>query len=137
MTHKYKNSIFIILIFAVVLFYVFSGGSVGISLDFGEEALIISASDYDWTIPYDQIESLKLTELTNTGVLVEGIDKRTLNCGTWKNDIWGEYVLCVNPNIDRCIVITIENGDIFVLNYENGDSTEQLHKMFTELLQSK
>ena len=137
MTPKQKNAIFVILILAAVLFYIFSGGSVGVSLDFGEESLTVSASNYDWSIPYDQIESLELAPLPDMGTLIDGVEKRNLCCGTWENEIWGEYILCLNPKIDSCIMITTDNGDIYVLNYENQEATQQLHKMFTELLHSK
>lgn len=137
MTLKQKNVFFILLILAVVLFYTFSGGSVGASLDFGEEALTLSASNYDWAIPYDQIHSLELSALPNIGTMIEGSEKRTLCCGTWQNELWGDYALCVNPKISQCIVVTTHDKGIYVLNYENSDSTQQLHKMFTELLQSK
>lgn len=137
MTPKQKNLVFIILILAVVLFYTFSGGSVGASLDFGEEALTLSASNYDWEIPYDQISALKLTGLPDTGTLIEGSEKKNLCCGTWENETWGEYILCINPKIDQCIIITTGDGSVYVLNYENAEATQQLHKMFTELLQSK
>lgn len=137
MASKHKNLIFIFLILAMVLFYVFSGGSIGISLDFGEDALSVSASDYDWAIPYDRIASLELAELPDWGVLTEGAERNKLCCGTWKNDAWGEYTLCVTPKNPQCIVVTMDNGDVFVLNYENSDSTTQLHNMFTELLHSK
>ena len=137
MNSKQKNLTLIILILALVLFYVFSGGSVGISLDFGENELTLSASNYDWLIPYDEIESLELAELPDKGTLIEGIEKRTLCCGTWKNDTFGEYTLCADPRIENCIVIRMESGDVYVMNYENSDSTNQLHQMFTDLLRSK
>ena len=137
MTLKQKNSIFAVVILAVVLFYVFSGGSVGVTLDFGEDALTVSASNYDWTVPYDQIAALELTELPDRGTCLQGTEKRRLCCGTWDNGIWGEYTLCVDPRIEPCIVVTLDNGSIYVLNYENPDSTEQLHQMFTALLHSK
>lgn len=137
MNSKQKNLAVIILILALVLLYIFSGGSVGISLDFGEDGLTLSASDYDWFIPYSQIESLELTEFAAPGTLIDGTEKRTLCCGTWKNDIWGEYTLCADPRIGSCIVIRMKSGDIYVLNYENSDSTGQLHRMFTALLHSK
>ena len=137
MNSKQKNLVLVVLILALVLFYVFSGGSVGISLDFGEDALILSAADYDWHIPYSQIESLELTEFSDPGTLTDGIEKRTLCCGNWKNEIWGEYTLCADPRIESCIVIRMKSGDVYVLNYENGDSTGQLHRMFTDLLRSK
>lgn len=137
MTPKQKNLTFLLLILAIILFYIFSGGSVGISLDFGEESLTLSASDYDWTIPYDQIESLELSSLPDTGTRIEGIEKRTLCCGSWTNDSWNGYILCINPKIDQCVIVTMNDGSIYVLNYENSEATQQLHKMFTELLQSK
>ena len=137
MSPKQKNLSFALLLVAVVLFYTFSGNSIGIQLDFGEDALTVSASDRDWLLPYDQIESLSLSYLPDVGTMTEGIDKRTLQCGTWENESFGSYTLCVDPRIDACIVITNESGSVFVVNYENEDSTKQLHKMFAELLQSK
>ena len=137
MNSKQKNLALIVLILVLVLFYVFSGGSVGISLDFGENELTLSASNYDWLIPYDEIESLELTKLPDKGALIEGIEKRTLCCGTWKNDTFGEYTLCIDPRSENCIIIRMKSGGVYVLNYENSDSTKQLHQMFTDLLRSK
>lgn len=137
MTAKRKNTFFILIILAAVLCYIISGGSVGISLDFGENSLSIGASGYDWVLPYEQITSLDLMPLPDKGVLLQGIEKSTLCCGTWKNEVWGEYTLCIDPKVEQCIVVTLRDGDEFILNYESGESTRQLHQMFTELLQSK
>ena len=137
MSPKRRNSLFLLVILAMVLFYTFSGNSIGIQLDFGEEALTVSAMDRDWSLPYDSITSLELTTLPDPGTMTEGIEKRTLQCGTWENETFGGYTLCIDPRIDTCIVITMENSHIFVLNYENSGSTEQLHNMFTDLLHSK
>ena len=137
MNSKQKNLALIVLILALVLFYIFSGGSVGISLDFGENELILSASSYDWRIPYGEIESLELTDLPELGTVINGSEKRTLCCGTWQNEAFGEYTLCANPRIGNCIIIRMKSGDVYVMNYENSDSTGQLHQMFTDLLRSK
>jgi len=137
MNSKQKNLALIILILALVLFYVFSGGSVGISLDFGENELTISASNYDWGIPYGEIESLELTDLPELGTVVDGSEKRNLCCGIWQNEVFGEYTLCADPRIEKCIVIRMVSGGIYVVNYENMESTVQLHQMFTDLLRSK
>ena len=137
MNSKQKNLALIVLILVLVLFYVFSGGSVGISLNFGENELTLSASDFDWFIPYDEIESLELTDFPEPGTVIDGSEKRTLCCGTWENETFGEYTLCADPRIGNCIVIRRESGDVYVMNYENSDSTGQLHQMFTDLLRSK
>lgn len=132
-----KNVAFPLLLIVAVLIYSFSGSSIGISLDFGEDALHISAADLDWALSYDQISSLALTDLPDVGQLKEGIQQKRLQCGSWENETWGEYTLCIDPRVDRCIVLTMDSGDTYVINYENSNSTEQLHTMFSELLRSK
>ena len=137
MESKQKNLIFIVLILVAVLFYTLSGGSVGVSLDFQEDALILSGADLDWNIPYAEIQSLELIQLSDMGNVVDGIEKRTLHCGLWKNEQWNEYTLCINPKLDRGIVLGMADGEIIVFNYESNQSTEELLTMFTNLLHSK
>lgn len=137
MSSKQKNLFFIVVILAMVLFYTLSGGSVGISLDFGEEVLTVSAEKFDHIIPYGDVENLELISLPAPGTLLEGADKRSLRYGVWENEQWGEYLQCVTPKVDQCILITMESGEVFLLNYQDAESTAALHKMFTELLQSK
>lgn len=137
MSSKQKNLFFIAVILAMVLFYTFSGGSVGISLDFGDAVLTVSAEKFDHAIPYEDVENLELTSLPDPGTLLEGADKRSLRYGTWENGQWGVYQQCVTPKAEQCIVITMESGDVFLLNYQDPESTAALYKMFTELLQSK
>ena len=124
------------LIPALILLYVFFGGSVGISLDFGAEDLTVSVEKQDWSIPCEQIVSLKLTEAEEFGILPEGSENRTLHYGTYENEVWGQYHLCIDPRIESCIVIETNSG-FFVLNYENEESTQQLYTMFSELLFTK
>lgn len=132
-----KNTIFLLLLAAIVLIYTFTGGSIGIYPDFGEDSLTVSASSWDWTIPYDQIASLELAQLPDKGTMRDGIDKAKLQCGDWENDTWGSYTLCVVPKVEACIVVTQIDGSIFVMNYESEESTAELYNMFTQLLQSK
>lgn len=137
MEHKTaRNRLLTLLIPALILLYVFFGGSVGISLDFGAEDLTVSAEKQDWNIPYEQIISLKLAEAEEFGILLEGSENRTLHYGTYENEVWGQYHLCIDPRIESCIVIETNSG-FFVLNYENEASTRQLYIMFSDLLSSK
>ena len=133
---KARNTFLTLLIPILILLYIFFGGSVGISLDFGEDALAISAEQQDWSIPYDQIISLELAEVKEFDARLEGNEKRALYYGSYENDSWGQYTLCVDPRINSCIIIETTNG-FFVLNYENEESTQQLYIMFTQLLASK
>ena len=133
---KARNTFLTLLIPILILLYIFYGGSVGISLDFGTDSLIVSAEKQDWSIPYDRIISLELTDAEDFGTLLNGAEKRTLHYGSYENDSWGQYNLCIDPRIETCIVIETGSG-FFVLNYENEESTQQLYTMFTELLASK
>lgn len=131
-----RNTFLTLLIPLLVLLYVFFGGSVGISLDFGADALSISAGNQDWRISYDRIISLELTEAKDFGTLLNGAETRTLHYGSYENDSWGRYNLCIDPRIGSCVIIETNNG-FFVLNYENEASTQQLYIMFSDLLASK
>ena len=133
---KARNTFLTLLIPILILLYIFFGGSVGISLDFGEEALAISAEKQDWSLPYDQIISLELADAADFGVPLSSTEKRTLHYGSYENDSWGQYNHCIDPRIETCIVIETTNG-FFILNYENEESTQQLYIMFTQLLASK
>ncbi|MGN1001966.1 MAG: hypothetical protein ACI4PC_04270, partial [Oscillospiraceae bacterium] len=62
---------------------------------------------------------------------------RNLRCGQWENQVWGEYTLCIRPETDRCIVLTLTGGEVFVFNYENSSTTQSLAEMLPELLTSK
>lgn len=137
MTPNKKNGLLLFILVAAVLVYSFSGNSIGIALDFGDTALTVSAASRDWTLDYDQIASIALSDLPDVGTPADGTDQRKLQCGVWENETWGTYTLCVSPKISRCIVLTMHNGDIFVLNYESADSTASLYEMFAGLLQSK
>lgn len=137
MTPKQKNVCCILLILAVVVFYTLAGGSVGISLDFREDALCLSASHYDWEISYGKICTLELVQLADPGQLVEGAKRSTLCCGTWENELWGSYTLCIDPRVETCVAITMDDDSVCVLNYESNDATQQLYQMFTDLLQNK
>lgn len=137
MTHNKKNLLFLILPVILVLIYSLTGNSIGIRLDFGEEALTVSTSDLDWELPYDQIRQLSLRELPEPGTMDSGIDKRNLRCGDWRNALYGSYAQCLDPRIGQCLEITLSDGGVFLLNYENEESTQELYQMFTELLESK
>ncbi len=137
MTPKKRNTVFALLILAAVLIYTIAGGNIGTNLDFGEDALRLRAAGNDWTIPYSEIASLELQDLPDLGHRVQGSEKRSLYCGTWENDTWGEYTLCIVPKVETCIVITMSDGNHYVINYENNESTEEFHNMFATLLQSK
>lgn len=110
---KIRNMFLTLLIPVLILLYIFFGGSVGISLDFGEDALAISAEKQDWSIPYEQIISLELTDAEDFGTLLNGTEKRTLHYGTYENDPWGQYNLCIDPRIETCIAIETSNGFLF------------------------
>lgn len=137
MTNRTRNiSLFVVIIAAVTLFSLM-GEKSGIYLDFCEESLTVSVSDFEAAIPYADIAALELSLLPDSGTIIEGADKHTVRYGTWQNDTWGEYTLCITPKVSQGLVLTLKDGSIFILNYQDTESTEALYKMFTDLLHSK
>lgn len=132
-----KNRILSIVILVAVTVLSLMSGKIGVDLDFGEETLTVSVSGFEKEIPYAGITSLELAELPDTGTLLEGGDKRGLQYGTWENDTWGEYSLCITSKVSQALVLTMEDGSVFVLNYQDQDNTQALFEMFTDLLHSK
>lgn len=135
MTHRAKN-IFLVLALCVgfTLVSLFSRNN-GIGLDFGKDSLTVSGPEkYQYMIEYSRISALELVNLTDAGEPISGEENKSYRWGSWENDIWKVYSLCVAKKADRCILITVEDGSRFVFNYLEDATTEQVYTMFSELL---
>jgi hypothetical protein len=127
--------ILIILAVATVFAIVYSGDNT--ILDVGESSLTINgAESTSYTIDYEDIQSVELVYSPDYGTSIDGGKKQMYAYGIWNNESWGEYSLYVNTNIDVCIVITEING-VFIFNYINEQTTEDLYNSLLEYLEGK
>ena len=129
-----KDLIFISLVFlAVIVFSLLSGGNV-VEVDFQSDAMNINATGFAFNILYTDVEKIELTTLPEFGTMEKGTDTVALKCGNWNNAAWGEYHLCVIPDVDQCIQVTLKDGRIVVFNYKEVKNTQDVYSVFMENL---
>ena len=136
MNERVKNFVWLIII--IVAFSIFSVARGGTStyLDFGEDALTVSAPEnYTYIVNYDDISGLELVDEFDPGTMISGGETRKYRWGNWKNDAWGEYVLCSSKRIDNALLVTHADGTTLALNYESEETTDALLGLITNLIE--
>lgn len=137
-----KSAVIKQLLFALVLFAILipialwdSGTQVKISLD--SDTVFINSDKYRMSIRYEQIESLELTALEDPGERIhDDFDNDIIRCGIWNNDAWGEHYICVDLDVDQCIIAHLDDGRTFVFSTKNNGATEELFESLQDRLTS-
>lgn len=129
-----KDLIFISLIFvAVIVFSLVTGGNT-VEVDFQNDSMSINATGFAFNILYADVEKIELTNLPDFGIMDKGTDTAALKCGNWSNGEYGEYHLCVIPEVDQCIEVTLKDGRVVVFNYKEAKNTQDVYSVFQENL---
>ena len=137
---KYFQSVFVrYTVFGLCLFAVAIGLSMiesnfKVRTSFDETSVTIKSTKYSLNVPYDMVASLELTEMPDPGEAVDGIDDQTVRTGVWKNETWGEYRVCADPDSTNCVVIRLTDGRIFVFSLKNNEATEESYEAFLSRL---
>ncbi|MCD7716439.1 MAG: hypothetical protein LUI39_08310 [Lachnospiraceae bacterium] len=74
----------------------------------------------------DDIQSAELVTAFTMGEAVETLSGEKYTVGTWENEDWGQYTLCIKQSVERYIVLTTTDGAVCVFNYESADTTESM-----------
>lgn len=135
MNERLKNIIWLVVILAAFTIFSTARGGTSTTLDFGDDKLTVNAPEnYTYVVGYDEISSVELVDQFEPGTMVSGGETRKYQWGTWKNEFWGEYTLCVSKQIDNALLISRSDGELLVLNYESDKTTETLLDLFHDLL---
>ena len=138
MSSRTKNLLWTVVVLIAFFMITSVRGLNEITIDFGDNVLSLSGpKQFSYLIEYDKIDSLSMVESFDPGTPVSGDENRRLMWGTYKNDRWGEYTLCVSKKIDCAILITMETGSLIVFNIESNDTTTALLDMFNDLLTAR
>ncbi len=73
----------------------------------------------------DEIRSAEIVSTFAMGDALEVISEDKYEVGTWENDDWGQYTLCIKKSVDSYIVVTTDDA-VYVFNYESEASTESM-----------
>lgn len=135
MSERLKNIIWLVVVLVAFTIFSTARGGTSTHLDFGEDKLTITAPEnYTYDVEYDEIQNIEFVDEFEPGIMVSGGETRKYQWGTWKNELWGEYTLCVSKQIDNALLISHSDGELLVLNYESDKTTETLLDLFTDLL---
>ena len=122
----YKNIIIWLVVIAVLAIFMNPGSPVSMEALEGE-FVMQGNSGYIVRITYAEIQFMELREGLDYGMLVSGVDGKKEKSGTWENEEFGEYQLCVDAKVSSCIILHTKTG-IQVVNIESDKSTAGLYK---------
>lgn len=127
-----RHILFAVVVVGLMMLFAIRQSNNMVKVKLEEHALHITSSQYSMTVDYVDIASAKLETLADPGEKVENAyDDEILRAGIWKNEAWGEYHVCADLDTESCIVLTLEDGRIFVFNRKNNKETA---KIYEELL---
>ena len=121
-----KQFVFVLVIFAILFPIALWDSNTQVKVKFYNEDLQIKSDRYTMSVRYDQIADAKLDVLGDPGEKVlDGFDNDIIRTGTWCNDAWGEYSVNADPDTTNCVVLTLNDGRIFVFSIKDDQSTEE------------
>ncbi|MCC8137062.1 MAG: hypothetical protein LIO76_03200 [Clostridiales bacterium] len=132
-TEKHQGLVNMLKILVGVIVIVIIVNALGI---FKSAAVTVKIEDEVFTITYEdetvvqfskeEIQSAELVTTFTMGDAVESISEKKYTVGTWENEDWGQYTLCIRQSVESYIVLTTTDGAVCVFNYESADSTEAM-----------
>lgn len=133
-----RKANYILLVILVVGFaaYNFFGGNTKTVLDFGDDGLAVNYNEFETVLSYSKIEAIELAEVSDFGIAIEGGSNTKYRWGKWENERWGIYSQCTTTNTDYCVVLTLNDGELFILSYQDERTTIDLSEMIHGYLSS-
>lgn len=129
-----KHVLFVLALFAVTLLISFAESANLMKIEFGEETVSITSKKYSMSIDYVDVASIELAEIQDAGESIDGRDNISSRGGQWKNDAWGEYTICANLAVTKCILVRLEDGRLFVFNSNSDEKTQAVYEEFLNYL---
>lgn len=129
-----RHVLFVLALLAVTLLISFLESANLMKIEFGTETVSISSKKYSMSIDYADVESIELADIQDAGEDVGGQDDLTSRGGQWKNDAWGEYTICANLAVTKCILVHLKDGQLFVFNSNSNEKTQAVYEEFRTYL---
>ncbi|MCD8074799.1 MAG: hypothetical protein LUF27_07155 [Lachnospiraceae bacterium] len=103
---------------------IFKRAAVGIHIE--EEVFTVSYEE-EIVIQFgkEELRSAEIVTSFDMGDAINTVSEDKYIVGTWENDVWGQYTLCVKKSLECYLVVTTET-EVFVFNYESKDTTESM-----------
>ena len=120
-----KHILFATALMGLMIFFAVRQSNNTVKVYFEEDQVVATSAKYSLGMPYDQIASAELTAIPFEGDRVaSAYDDDTLRAGVWHNETWGEYYIVADLDAKNCIVVTLNDGRIFVFSHRDNATTE-------------
>lgn len=129
-----KHIIFAVVLMALMLGFAVRQSNNVVKVSFSDEAVKVTATKYSMTIAYADIESVQLMAWPEDlgEKVTDGYDDDIVRYGTWKNEAWGEYTVCADPDTSKCIVVHINDGRTLVFSRKDDATTKEIYETLLE-----
>lgn len=131
-----KHIIFTVVVLALFIGLAIFDSNTQVKVIFESDAVLVKSDKYNMTIPYDMVVSAELVDLPEAGEsVVNTRDDGTIRSGFWKNEVWGEHDIIADLEAKNCIVVSLNDGRIFVFSIRNTTETEKTFETLMTYLQ--
>lgn len=80
------------------------------------------------SIVYAEVTAVQLVDMpADFGICIDGGNDKGFHYGTWENEQWGRYSLCVKDSISNVILVK-QNSGVTLFNYEGVTPTESFYE---------
>lgn len=122
-----KQIIFSVCIVALMMVFAVRQSNNVVKVSFNDNSVFIKTARYNMDIHYADIDSVDLVPMEEPGEeLSDAFDDDTLQVGTWRNDAWGEYTACIDPDTPNAIQVRIRDGRVLVFSRKNEATTTDI-----------
>lgn len=126
-----RQLLFVLFLFALLIPTAIWDSGTQVKVTFDSTKAYVKSDRYNMSVGYDLIEAVELAELGDPGEkLKDGFDNDIVRTGCWKNDIWGEYYVCADPDTGNCVVLHLNDGRTFVISSKNDKRTQEVYETF-------
>ena len=130
-----KELIFISIVLVVLIVMIVLDTDVEILVNYDEEMLQITSPRLNIDIEHAHVLDVQLIDMPAFGTKIGDSYEHEAYCaGTWENDTWGSYTLCVIPGNQKAIVVEVANDGFVVFNCTTDEKTETLFTSYSTYL---
>ena len=122
---KWRDLAFTLLLFALILTVAFCRADDMITVNYGEKAVDVMTNRYSMNIPYDMIESVQIGDVDEDDEIIKGKGDIALLTGHCTNKNWGEYYGIIDRQTDKCVLVRLNDGRLFVYSHQSDEKVQQ------------
>ena len=122
---KWRDLLFAVLLFTLILTVAFCRAEDMITVNYGEEAVDVMTNRYSLNIPYDMIDSVQIGDVDEDDEIIKGKGDIALLTGHCVNKGWGEYYGNIDRQTDKCVLVYLNDGRLFVFSHRSDEKVQQ------------